>query len=1008
MNNNWAYPPPYQSGVGLSGTLSTPLSLRYVQTTPTIPYARNEQTLNWSKNYKNYYSMNNNIFTSFFLTLLISLATNGVAVAQATIRGVVTDAETGETLIGASILIDGTITGTITDFNGNYSLKVRQTPATLTYSYTGYETIKRQVTGDAKIDVAIGTSAIMKDEVVVSASRVEESILQSPVTIEKLDLIAIQQSASADYYDEITKLKGVHNTQASLTFNSINARGFAGHGNTRFVQLQDGMDNAAPLLNFPTGNIVGISELDIKSVELIPGASSALYGPNAFNGILLMESKDPFIYQGLSVQLKSGVTEGSLNSDPFYGGSIRYAKAFNDKLAFKVNFSGLLAKDWDANDYDGQRSPTVFGNSAPGDPTFDGINVYGDESLIPVAGGVRRTGWTEQQLQESRAAESFKYDAALHYRITDNLEANVSYKYGTGSSVYQGSERYALRGLVQQFAKVELNSDKWNIRAYRSMTDDGDSYNMTALGAFANEALFPSAISVPESLIIPGAFQGIVGGWAAAYSQTFDGAFALFGIPGGDHDAAREFADNGGFAAYPAAIGELFKEFSGLPDAQADFVLAAFTGSPRNDAEGNPSPEAEAAIEAVRSGLFQKGGAGFIDDSNLNHVEGNYDLTSLVNDVVSLQIGANYRLYDLYTAGTIFNEDPDGDGVFERIKIGEYGGYLQASKSVLNEQLKLTGSVRYDKNQNFEGQFSPRVSMVYSIGEKKQHNIRASYQTGFRNPTTQGQYIYFPTTSILLGGTRENAERYGVFEGGAWSEDSYLTYLSTGDDADLRDIYLDYVQPEKLQSIDIGYKGITNKKLFIDVNGYYSIYKDFIQQDNVYSKEESSHQGNLLPAGTVFRPYFNAPIDVNAFGITGSLDYVLRDNWKLGGNYSYNDFSFDTDNLPTGFEGFDPGFNTPKHKINVGLSNRKIAKNLSFGVNLKWQDEFYWFGSFGEGMIPSYYAVDAQIGYRIPKAKTTIKLGVNNLTNNNYITNYGAAIIGRMSHITITYDQFSN
>jgi len=957
---------------------------------------------------QNYNIMKQIIFTKLLATFIICLIINGIANAQATVTGTITDAETGETLIGASILIDGTITGTITDFDGNYSVKVKETPATLIYSYTGYETIRREVTGDAKIDVAIGTDAIMADEVVVSASRVEESILQSPVTIEKLDLIAIQQSASADYYDEITRLKGVHNTQASLTFNSINARGFAGHGNTRFVQLQDGMDNAAPLLNFPTGNIVGISELDIKSVELIPGASSALYGPNAFNGILLMESKDPFVYQGLSVQLKSGLTEGTVNTDPFYGGSIRYAKAFNDKFAFKLNFSGLLAKDWDANNYDGQRSPGVLGNLMPGDPAFDGINMYGDESLIPVAGGVKRTGWTEQQLQESRAAESFKYDAALHYRITDNLEANVSYKYGTGASVYQGSERYALRGLVQEFAKLELNSDKWNIRAYRSMTDDGDSYNMTALGAFANEALFPSAITVPEDLIIPGAFQGVVGGWAAAYSQVYNGAFELLGIPGNDHSAARTFADNGGFGAYPEAVGNLFVALLGLPPAQGQFVLDAFTGVSRYDGEGNINPAALDSIEVVRNGLFQKGGAGFIDDSNLNHVEGNYDLTSLVNDVVSLQVGANYRLYDLYTKGTVFNEDPDGDGVFDRIRIGEFGGYLQASKTVLNDQLKLTGSVRYDKNQNFEGQFSPRISAVYSIGEKKQHNIRASYQTGFRNPTTQGQYIYFPTTSILLGGTRENAERYGIFEGGAWSEDSYLAYLASGDEADLTEIYLDYVQPEKLQSIDVGYKGITNKKLFIDINGYYSIYKDFIQQDNVYAKEASEHQGNTLPAGTVFRPYFNAPVDVNAFGVTGSLEYVITDNWKLGGNYSYNDFSFDKENLPTGFEGFDPGFNTPKHKINVGLSNRKIANNLSFGVNLKWQDEFYWFGSFGEGTIPSYYTVDAQIGYRIPKAKTTIKLGVNNLTNNNYITNYGAAIIGRMSHITITYDQFSN
>jgi len=938
---------------------------------------------------------------------------NMTAFGQATVSGMVTDAETGETLIGVNIIIDGTVSGTITGLDGDYTLKVKETPATLVFSLIGYETITREITGDAQIDIALGIDAVMADEVVVSASRVEESILQSPVTIEKLDLIAIQQSASADYYDEITKLKGVHNTQASLTFNSINARGFAGHGNTRFVQLQDGMDNAAPLLNFPTGNIVGISELDIKNVELIPGASSALYGPNAFNGILLMESKDPFQYQGLSVQLKSGITEGSANTDPFYGGSIRYAKAFNDKFAFKLNFSGLLAKDWDADNYDGQRSPDVFGDIAPGDPTFDGINLYGDETLIDVFGlNFRRTGFTERLLQESRAAESFKYDVAVHYRITDNLEANASYKYGTGSSVYQGSERYALRGLVQQFAKLELNSDNWNIRAYRSMTDDGDSYNMTALGAFTNEALFPSLINNPS---------GLPGGWAPLYWMVHDGLLGLvfpfeelYGIPGNDSEAARAFADAGGLASLSQDDRDRFTEYItpflplvGGDASQAQALTDALAGQPRYGADGELSTEAKAAIDAVRDGLFQQGGAGFIDDSSLNHVEGNYDFSSLLNDAVSLQVGANWRQYDLFTMGTVFNEDPDGDGVFERIKINEYGSYLQASKKILNEQLKLTGSVRYDKNQNFEGQFSPRISAVYSLGEGN-HNIRASYQTGFRNPTTQGQYIYFPTTNILLGGTRENAERYGIFEGGAWSEDSYLAYLSSGDEADLQEIYLDYVQPEKLQSFDIGYKGITNKKIFLDVNGYYSIYKDFIQQDNVYSKEATTHRGNPLPAGTVFRPYFNAPVDVNAFGVTGSIEYILKDNWKLGGNYSYNDFSFDKDNLPEGFEGFDPGFNTPKHKINVGISNRKIADNLSFAVNLKWQEEFYWFGSFGEGTIPSYYSLDAQVGYKIPKAKTTIKLGVNNVTNNQYITNYGAAIIGRMPHLTITYDQFSN
>jgi outer membrane cobalamin receptor len=944
------------------------------------------------------------------LGLLIMLMVQGL-ISQNTVKGTVTDGDTGETLIGVNILVAGTVRGTITNVDGTYELSNNEPlPYTLQISFIGYETQNIEVTdANATVDVVLALQAVLSSEVVVSASRVEESILESPVTIEKLDLIAIRQSTSADYYDEITRLKGVQSTQASLTFTSINARGFSGHGNTRFVQLQDGIDNAAPLLNFPTGNIVGISELDIKNMELIPGAASALYGPNAFNGILLMNSKDPFNYQGLSAQIKSGYTDGAFNSDPMYGGSIRYAKAINDKFAFKINVSALKAKDWDARDYTGQRSPGVLGNLNPGDAAFDGINTYGDESLIPVGTGLKRTGWLEEDLLDNRDAESFKYDAAFHYRLSDNLEANVSYKYGSGSTVYQGSERYALRDFVQQFAKFELNAANWNIRAYRSMTDDGDSYNMTALGAFVNEGIFPTIYNTPLE-VAPGVVLDVPGGWAVAANLANQGALnLLLGIPGGDINAAKNFADAGGTSLLSAAQKSLLipglAAQLGVPLSFASLLVEQAGGGARPDAN---SQEFKDLVNQVRTGLFQQGGAGFIDDSNLNHIEGNYNLSSLFDDKIGLQVGANYRQYDLFTMGTIFNEDPDGDGVFERIKIGEYGGYMQLTKKFADEKLKFTGSLRYDKNENFDGQVTPRVSLVYSLGESRNHNFRASYQTGFRNPTTQGQFIYFPTTNILLGGTRANAERYGIFEGGAWSEDSYLRFLQSGNDSDLQTITLDYVQPEKLSSVEFGYKGITNRKLFIDANVYYSIYKDFITQDNVISKEDTEHQGTLLPAGTTFRPYFNAPIDIDAYGFTAGLEYIINKNWKVTGNYTYNDFSFDKANLPSGFEGFDPGFNTPTSKINLGVFNRKFLKNLSFGANFKYQNEFFWFGSFGEGVIPAFSTIDAQVSYRINSAKTNIKAGVNNLLKKEFVTNYGGPTIGRIFHITLTYDQYSN
>lgn len=946
------------------------------------------------------------------LTFIICLLTSSLVIGQNSVSGMVTDSDSGEALIGVNILVEGTVSGTITNFDGTYELSSEQElPITLVYSLIGYETVRRVITTDGQTEnLTLSSQAILADEIVVSASRVEESILASPVTVEKLDLLALKQSASADYYDEVTRLKGVHHNQASLTFNSINARGFSAHGNTRFIQLQDGIDNAAPLLNFPTGNIVGISELDIKNVELLPGAGSALYGPNAFNGILLMTSKDPFTYQGLSASIKTGVTDGSV-VDPFYGASVRYAKSFNDKFAFKFNLSSFFAKDWDANDYETHRSPSILGERNPGDTDFDGLNLYGDETLITSAltglpFALKRTGIREADLLNNRDAKSLKAGAAVHYRLNDNLEANASYQWGSGSAIYQGSERYGLRNFVQSFMKLELNSNKWNIRAYSSVTDAGDSYNMTALGAFANEAMFPSVVRDPNS-------GAVIGGWVASFSQAYNGAFGVFGIPGGDVDGARAFADAGGLGALNEASRQAFKANvigQGASPEYAETVLQAFTGQRVRDADGNLTPEAIAAIEAVRNGLFQQGGAGFIDDSRLNHIEANYNLSSLFNDAIGFQVGGNYRQYSLFTNGTVFNEDPDGDGIFERIKIGEYGAYMQASKALGN--LKLQGSLRYDKNDNFDGQITPRLSAVYSIGEAKNHNIRVSYQTGFRNPTNQGQYIYFPTTNILLGGTRDNAERYGIFEGGAWSEASYLEYLASvasgnPDESLLKEQYLDYVKPEQLQTFEIGYKGITNKKFFLDVSLYYNTYSNFITQNNVISKEDTFHKGELLPAGTTWRPYFNAPVDFNSYGVSTSMEYLLPNNWKIVGNYTFNDFKL-PEELPVGFEAYDPGFNTPTSKVNLGVQNRKFLNKFSAGLNMRYQNEHYFFSSFGEDIIPSFMVLDAQVGYKWDAAKSTVKLGVNNLLKENYRTNYGAPFIGRMVHLTITYDQFSN
>lgn len=879
------------------------------------------------------------------LALLFNTHLDAFSQAKTVISGTITDAASGDALVGVNVVVKGKVIGTITNINGNFKLETNEAPPfTLGISMIGYQPTELEITevNTTGLTILMEEQTLLGQEVVVSASRVQENILQSPVTIEKLDIIGIQQAPAPDFYDALAHVKGVQVLSSSLNFSAVNTRGFASIANTRFVQLIDGMDNSAPLLNFPTGNLVGISELDVESIELVPGAASALYGPNAFNGILLMNSKSPFEYQGLSAQVKAGVTSSEAGgTHPLTAFSARYAKAFNNKFAFKVNFSIMDAEDWVGNDYKTDRNIPESEFDLSDTPNFDGLNLYGDETPIPLPfGTVRRTGLREEDLVDDYSARSMKADVALHYRITEGLEAIYNYRYGGGNSIYQGNEKYALRNFNQQFHKLELKASNYFLRAYHTISDAGESYNLSALGAFANERFINTAPTPDPTDPLS---------WAERYVLANQGYIP--GVQGGNPGAARAFAD----AVIPERGSEEFNR----------------------------------VIDEVRNDFFQRipPGAAFIDNSKLYHAEGNYNFEQF-SEVIEVMIGGNFRRYDLFSDGTIFNEDPETGENFERITIDEYGMYTQLSKAINN--LKLTGSLRYDKNENFDGQVTPRLSAVYTIAET--HNIRASFQTGFRNPDTQAQFIYFPAGSgILLGGTESNAGRYGIHNGGAL-------------DSNLDTVFLDFIKPEQLTAYEIGYKSVVGKNLLLDLNYYYNSYEDFISAQTVLSINATTHQGNVLPARTSFRPYTNAKETVTSQGIGFGMTYNLPSNFIFSGNYNYA--SFDLDEEPD--SEFEPQFNTPEHRFSVSIANRKFVENLGFNIAWRWQDEFLWQSGFSTAIIPAFGSLDAQVNYELDALKTIIKIGGTNLLRNDYRTNAGAGFVGAQYYISLTFDQFLN
>ncbi|MEN8886728.1 MAG: TonB-dependent receptor, partial [Winogradskyella sp.] len=389
-------------------------------------------------------------------------------------------------------------------------------------------------------------------------------------------------------------------------------------------------------------------------------------------------------------------------------------------------------------------------------------------------------------------------------------------------------------------------------------------------------------------------------------------------------------------------------------------------------------------------------GAKFRDETKLYHADANYNFQDVI-DFAEIQVGGSYRRYSLNSFGNIFT-DVNGP-----IDYDEYGVYTQAQKSFLEEdRLKVTASIRYDKAQNFEGNFSPRVSFAYAGGENKNQNFRASFQTGFRNPTTQDQYIGLDVgNAILLGGVEDNLDRFSTT-----FTDNGTSYTITG-----RDVYqnartvssggaqsadVDFVKPEKVTAFELGYRGLVNtfnsNRLTIDLSVYYNQYEDFIANTNVIVPY------NATGGVKIFQLYSNSKADISSYGASIGLNTKILNGFDVGVNYTLSRFEFDQAANPD----FEAGFNTPEHKFKLQFGKTDLFKNFGFNVNARWQNEFRWESTFIDGTINARTVLDAQINYAIPSMKSIFKLGGANLTGQEYLSAPGVGAIGSQYYLSWT------
>lgn len=911
--------------------------------------------------------------------------------AQNNIKGKVIDAVTGEALIGANVMLKAVEgVGTVTDFDGDFDLKVPSLPANLVISYVGYEDLDYTVNNLAqKIVIKLSESSVIIDlGVEIKGQRISEKQKAAPLTIESIDAIAIKQTASTDFYNGLGSLKGVDLTTASLGFTVINTRGFNSTSPVRSLQTIDGVDNQSPGLNFSLGNFLGASELDINKVDLVVGASSAFYGPNAFNGVIAMETKNPFFYQGLAASVKVG--ERNLVETAF-----RFADAFNNKsgkpvVAYKLNFSFLKANDWEADNYDPvvdtiAKNNIFLSKDNPGG--YNAVNIYGDEYYIynndtefTSFSGLNvfyRKGYKEVDLVDYNT-KNIKTGAAIHIRTQpskdfDSPELVLASNLGYGTTVYQGDNRFSLRGIQFFQHKIEFKKrDKYFIRAYATHEDAGDSY----------DPYFTAKKLVEAS--------GSDDAWLRAYQDYWrqNKVFEKLQASGMSKENMQQWQRDSihilnkyhqEAQAFASSRNKTFslKDFYEPGTARFDSLFNDLTSKKNNAAEN---------------------GTRFFDKSALYHVHGEYKFTT--DFFKELTVGANARLYRPNSEGTIFRDE------FERISNFEYGVYGGASKQF--GDFTLSAATRLDKNQNFDFLVSPAGSVVWKPSDN--NYLRVSFSSAIRNPTLSDQYLDLDVGPARLLGNLNGFDSLIILE-------NFTDWRADPVNIKLVDKYIAPIRPEKVKTFEVGYRTTLFERLFVDASYYYNIYNDFIgyqigvkipvvrtylfddvNGNPVYS---SIRQISNIDA---YRIAANSDQTVNSQGFAIGLNYYFWRYYALNGNYSYNNLITQVD------DDIVPAFNTPKNKFNVGISGRDFTlgsgvNTFGFNINYKWIEGFIFEGSPQfTGTIPTYDLLDAQVNYNLIKQNLAIKVGASNLLNNKQFQTYGGPRIGRMAYISLTYD----
>ncbi len=898
---------------------------------------------------------------------MCALFLSNTAWAQVGVEGQVKD-DAGDFLAGVNILVKGTNFGSISDSNGEFNITVPNNNSILVFSFIGFETIEFSLNGKSNIIVEMKSSATDLDQVVVSASRKKEKVLEAPASVSVISAKEVESNVSLTTTDHLYSASGVDVSKTGLTSSNVVTRGFNNVFSGAVLTMVDNRVASVPSLRVNSTQMIPGNSDDIASIEVLKGPASAIYGPFSSNGVIHILTKSPL---DLEKNSETKVSFGAGQRD-LLNTSVRTAGKINDNIGYKISMNYLKGTDWNRDSSDLAQEMAAWSDG------WIQLSKQGPNGTVMTGDSVA--------VVKDNEINNWNVDARVDFRVNDDTKVILS----AGRSNTNGIELTGLgageaRDWSYSYWQARLLHKDLFIQAYGNESDAGESFMRRSGNLIVDNSQFIS-YQIQHSTEI--------GSLALTY-----GADAYLTRPKtlGTINGNNEYSDN--------------------IDEKGIYVQGKYGFNDKIDLIGALRYDNHTFVEGTqmspRAAMVYK-----IDPRNSFRLSYNkaFDSPSALNyslDILSGYLPTGIGVRGIGNRGGFnFNRDDNGN-------INSFYSPYAPGQIALND---ITGTnVAWEV---FKAGLTAELASAFGISTE---SVNEALSNIFPNPL-----IGLKNSLMVLNLDENASSPFIPISADAIKDvDPLINSISTtreiGYKGFLGDRLAATVDVYKTNITDfVGALQVMNPNVFIDGNSAYEALMNpnainesvleydliLMALDGAYTEEANGMIEDDIAAGLAQIPYGtvmpeeytgNDVImtyanfgDVTINGMDFAATYYLDDKTQIAGTYSWVD-----KNKYETAEGILVPLNAPAKKASLSVST-KLFDTFDLNVRYRWQDAFPVNSGVYIGEVDDFAVTDITLGYNLLE-HSRIDLSVQNITDNMHNEFVGAPEIGRLAMLRFSH-----